>query len=126
MIWSKVDGATGYKVYMRLIQGKSTDTVMPSKPTATTKSTSYVKALSPEKKYNVWNADKLNKELKQQQNITLQEFSKKPEPAKKRIERFSRMDKQQGLQARRFVLETRNNVVQAKKILTMLESTERN
>ena len=44
---------------------------------------------------NRWNADKLNKELKQQQNITLQEFSKKPEPAKKRIERFSRMDKQQ-------------------------------
>lgn len=43
---------------------------------------------------NRWNADKLNKELKQQQNITLQEFSKKPEPAKKRIERFSRMDKQ--------------------------------
>lgn len=33
---------------------------------------------------------------------------------------------QQGLQARRFVLETRNNVVQAEKILTMLESTERN
>mgnify|MGYP002671963810 FL=1 len=44
---------------------------------------------------NKWNADKLNKELKQQQNITLQEFSKKPEPAKKRIERFSRMEKQQ-------------------------------
>lgn len=44
---------------------------------------------------NRWNADKLNKELKQQQNITLQEFGKKPEPAKKRIERFSRMDKQQ-------------------------------
>lgn len=44
---------------------------------------------------NRWNADKLNKELKQQQNITLQEFSKKPEPAKKRIERFSRMYKQQ-------------------------------
>ena len=44
---------------------------------------------------NRWNADKLNKELKQQQNITFQEFSKKPEPAKKRIERFSRMDKQQ-------------------------------
>ena len=44
---------------------------------------------------NRWNVDKLNKELKQQQNITLQEFSKKPEPAKKRIERFSRMDKQQ-------------------------------
>ena len=33
---------------------------------------------------------------------------------------------QQGLQARRFVLETRNNVVQAEKILIMLESTERN
>ena len=44
---------------------------------------------------NRWNADKLNKELKQKQNITHQEFSKKPEPAKKRIERFSRMDKQQ-------------------------------
>lgn len=44
---------------------------------------------------NRWNADKLNKELKQQQNITLQEFSKKSEPAKKRIERFSRMEKQQ-------------------------------
>lgn len=33
---------------------------------------------------------------------------------------------EQGLRARRFVLETRNNVVQAKKIVTMLESTERN
>ena len=44
-------------------------------------------------------------------------------------ETLSRSDEelmQQGLQARRFVLETRNNVVQAKKILTMLESTERN
>lgn len=44
-------------------------------------------------------------------------------------EALSRSDEelmQQGLQARRFVLETRNNVVQAKKILTMLESTERN
>lgn len=33
--------------------------------------------------------------------------------------------RQQGLEARRFVLEERNNVVQAKKILCMLESTER-
>ena len=43
---------------------------------------------------NKWNADKLNKELKQQQNITLQEFSNKPEPELKHIERFSRMEKQ--------------------------------
>ena len=33
--------------------------------------------------------------------------------------------RQQGLEARCFVLEERNNVVQAKKILCMLESTER-
>ena len=33
---------------------------------------------------------------------------------------------EQGRQARRFVLEQRNNVVQAKKILAMLDSTERN
>ena len=32
---------------------------------------------------------------------------------------------EQGIRARRFVLEQRNNLVQAKKILTMLESTER-
>ena len=32
---------------------------------------------------------------------------------------------EQGLRARRFVLEQRNNLVQAKKIITMLESTER-
>lgn len=44
---------------------------------------------------NKWNADKLNKELKQQQNITLQEFSKKPEEKTVHIERYSRMDKQQ-------------------------------
>lgn len=43
---------------------------------------------------NKWNADKLNKELKQQQNITLQEFSNKPAPQLKHIERFSRMEKQ--------------------------------
>ena len=43
---------------------------------------------------NKWNADKLNKELKQQQNITLQEFGNKPEPVLKHIERFSRMEKQ--------------------------------
>ena len=44
---------------------------------------------------NKWNVDKLNKELKQQQNITLQEFSKKPEAKTVHIERYSRMDKQQ-------------------------------
>ncbi len=44
---------------------------------------------------NKWNADKLNKELKQQQNITLQEFSNKPEAELKHIERHSRMDKMQ-------------------------------
>ncbi len=44
---------------------------------------------------NKWNADKLNKELKQQQNITLQEFSNKPEVELKHIERHSRMDKTQ-------------------------------
>ena len=44
---------------------------------------------------NKWNADKLNKELKQQQNITLQEFGSKPEQELKHIERHSRMDKMQ-------------------------------
>jgi len=44
---------------------------------------------------NKWNADKLNKELKQQQNITLQEFGNKPEQELKHIERHSRMDKMQ-------------------------------
>lgn len=44
---------------------------------------------------NKWNADKLNRELKQQQNITLQEFGNKPETELKHIERHSRMDKMQ-------------------------------
>lgn len=44
---------------------------------------------------NKWNADKLNKELKQQQNITLQEFSNKPEQVLKHIERRSRMEHQE-------------------------------
>ncbi len=44
---------------------------------------------------NKWNADKLNKELKQQQNITLQEFSNKPETELRHIERHSRMDRMQ-------------------------------
>ena len=44
---------------------------------------------------NKWNADKLNRELKQQQNITLQEFGNKPETDLKHIERHSRMDKMQ-------------------------------
>lgn len=44
---------------------------------------------------NKWNADKLNKELKQQQNITLQEFGNKPEQELKHIERHTRMDKMQ-------------------------------
>ena len=44
---------------------------------------------------NKWNADKLNRELKQLQNITLQEFGNKPETELKHIERHSRMDKMQ-------------------------------
>ena len=44
---------------------------------------------------NKWNADKLNKELKQQQNITLQEFSNKSKEKLVHIERYSRMDRQQ-------------------------------
>ena len=43
---------------------------------------------------NKWNADKLNKELKQQQNISLQEFSNKPRQELKHIERRSRMEQQ--------------------------------
>lgn len=42
---------------------------------------------------NKWNADKLNKELKQQQNITLQEFSDRPQRRLAHIERHSRMDR---------------------------------
>lgn len=44
---------------------------------------------------NKLNADKLNKELKQQQNITLKEFAEKPLAAWKHIERHTRMDRQQ-------------------------------
>lgn len=44
---------------------------------------------------NKYNADTLNKQLKQQQNITLQEFSKKKEKEVKLVERFSRMEKMQ-------------------------------
>lgn len=44
---------------------------------------------------NKQNADKLNKELKQQQNITLKDFVEKPESPRKHIERFSRMERQQ-------------------------------
>lgn len=38
------------------------------------------------------NAEKLNKELKQQQNITLSDFSSKPPVEKKHVERFSRKE----------------------------------
>lgn len=44
---------------------------------------------------NKFNADTLNKQLKQQQNITLQEFNSKKEFALKSIERFSRMEQMQ-------------------------------
>ncbi len=44
---------------------------------------------------NKQNADKLNKELKQQQNITLKDFAEKPASPLKHIERYSRMDRQQ-------------------------------
>ncbi len=41
---------------------------------------------------NKFNADTLNKQLQQQQNITLQEFSSKPVSNRPTIERFSRME----------------------------------
>lgn len=41
---------------------------------------------------NKTNAEKLNKELKQQQNITLSDFSSKPPVEKKHVERFSRKE----------------------------------
>lgn len=41
---------------------------------------------------NKSNADKLNKELKQQQNITLSDFSSKPPVETKHIERFVRKE----------------------------------
>lgn len=44
---------------------------------------------------NKFNADTLNKQLKQQQNITLQEFNEKREPALKAIERFARTEQTQ-------------------------------
>lgn len=44
---------------------------------------------------NESNAVKLNKELKQQQNITLKEFGNKEPKAKTTIERYSRMEKMQ-------------------------------
>lgn len=42
---------------------------------------------------NKFNADKLNRQLMQQQNISLQEFSNKPEPETPPIDRHSRMEK---------------------------------
>gem|GEM_PF-68002 len=42
---------------------------------------------------NKFNADTLNKQLEQQQNITLKEFSQKPTTELKYIERYSRMDR---------------------------------
>ena len=44
---------------------------------------------------NKFNADTLNKQLKQQQNITLQEFNSKKEQTIRWIERHSRMEKMQ-------------------------------
>jgi len=41
---------------------------------------------------NKQNADKLNNELKQQQNITLKDFSEKPESTRKHIERYKRKE----------------------------------
>lgn len=43
---------------------------------------------------NRWNADKLNKELKQQQNITLQQFANKPERPLTSFSRYNRMKQQ--------------------------------
>ena len=42
---------------------------------------------------NKFNADTLNKQLKQQQNITLQEFNSKKNQSIRLVERYSRMDK---------------------------------
>lgn len=44
---------------------------------------------------NKFNADTLNKQLQQQQNITLQEFSQKPTTTRTSIERYSRMEQMQ-------------------------------
>lgn len=52
--WSKVPGATGYRIYCRLVKGAATDKVMPSTPKATVKGTSYKMSMYPERKYNFW------------------------------------------------------------------------
>lgn len=44
---------------------------------------------------NQFNADKLNRQLQQQQNITLKEFSQQSNKGLKTIERFSRMERMQ-------------------------------
>ena len=44
---------------------------------------------------NKFNAEKLNRQLEQQQNITLKEFNSKLSPEPKLIERFSRMERMQ-------------------------------
>ena len=44
---------------------------------------------------NKFNAEKLNRQLQQQQNITLKEFGGKPDIETKLIERFSRMERMQ-------------------------------
>ena len=44
---------------------------------------------------NKFNADTLNKQLQQQQNISLQEFSSKPVTERPKIDRFSRMERVQ-------------------------------
>lgn len=44
---------------------------------------------------NKWNADKLNQELKQKQNITLSEFSDKPKKPRTTFNRYVRMNEQQ-------------------------------
>lgn len=43
---------------------------------------------------NRWNADKLNKELQQQQNITLQQFANKPQRPLTTFNRYNRMEQQ--------------------------------
>lgn len=42
---------------------------------------------------NKWNADKLNKELQQQQNITLRDFAHKPDKPATTFNRYNRMEK---------------------------------
>lgn len=52
--WSKVPGATGYRIYCRLVKGAASDKVMPRTPKATVKGTSYKMSMYPERKYNFW------------------------------------------------------------------------